>query len=382
MGLFDRISRVVRANLNEKLDNYENNNFGESTAFIVGGTITGAGVSLAVGGMGLVSKYGSVGIGTVGLSTTGAVAGAAAYGAKKAIEDGDTSALGAAAAGAAVGAGVSAVTGGMGLAGMGTAVGIGMAPVTAAGAVAGLGVYGLSRLLGDGDPEKLLEQCIIDMQSDQIHLHQAVASALASFKRTEQQYNQAQNEANKWQCRAKLALQKGDENLARLALERKKVYAKNANALKASLEQQTTQVDTLKRSLIALSSKISEAKTKKDMLKARISAALAQEQLQGTVGRLGTNSAMAAFERMEEKIMMQLARAQAADELVGGDLESQFAVPEQGSDIDDELAALKALISLPPGTTESPPSLPRASDQPALQADDELERLRKLLDQL
>lgn len=80
------------------------------------------------------------------------------------------------------------------------------------------------------------------MQEDLIHLRQAVASALASFKRTEQQYNQAQNEANKWQGRAKLALQKGDENLARQALERKKVYAENANALKASLEQQTTQM--------------------------------------------------------------------------------------------------------------------------------------------
>ena len=47
-----------------------------------------------------------------------------------------------------------------------------------------------------------------------------------------------------------------------------------------------------------------------------------------------------------------------------------------------ELAALKALISLPPSMSESPPSLSQASKQPALQADDEVERLRKQLDQL
>jgi phage shock protein A len=100
---------------------------------------------------------------------------------------------------------------------------------------------------------------------------------------------------------ARLALEKGDENLARQALERKKTYAETANSLKVQVDGQTGQLDTLKRSLVALESKISEAKTKKDMLKARITAAKAQEQLQSTVGKLGTNSATAAFERMEEK---------------------------------------------------------------------------------
>lgn len=241
------------------------------------------------------------------------------------------------------------------------------------------------------DPEKMLEQAILEMQEDLVQLRQGVAQAIASQKRTEQQYNQAQNELNKWDRNARLALQKGDENLARQALERKKTNAETANVLKATLDQQLGQIDTLKRSLIAVESKLSEAKTKKDMLKARISAAKAQEQLQSTVGRLGSNSAMAAFERMEEKVLMQEARAQSAAELVGSDLESKFAALESGSDVDDELAALKAQMSLP-GSAPSQPSLPQAaSDQPAnststpkstQEVDDELERLRKQLDQL
>ncbi len=60
--------------------------------------------------------------------------------------------------------------------------------------------------------------------------------------------------------------------------------------LKPAVDQQVGQIDTLAAASIALESKISEAKTKKDMLKARISAAKAQEQLQTTVGRLGTSS--------------------------------------------------------------------------------------------
>jgi hypothetical protein len=96
---------------------------------------------------------------------------------------------------------------------------------------------------------------------------------------------------------------------------------------------------------MGLESKISEAKTKKDMLKARASAAKANEQLQSTMGQLNTNSAMGAFERMEEKVLMMEAKSQAAGELAGADLESQFAALEAGGDVDDELAAMKAQLA-------------------------------------
>ncbi|AFZ30386.1 phage shock protein A (PspA) family protein [Gloeocapsa sp. PCC 7428] len=234
------------------------------------------------------------------------------------------------------------------------------------------------------DPEKMLEQSLLEMQEDLVQLRQSVAQAIAAQRRTEQQYNQSQNEANKWQRNAQLALQKGDENLARQALERKKTYAETANALRGSLDQQTSQIDTLKRNLIALESKISEAKTKKDMLKARITAAKAQEQLQGAVGRMGTSSAMAAFERMEEKVMLQEARAQSAAELATDNLESQFAALEAGSDVDDELAALKAQMSLPGGAPQQA-SLPPSEQSPTPKSepvDAELEQLKKQLDQL
>ncbi|MBD2771228.1 PspA/IM30 family protein [Iningainema tapete] len=233
------------------------------------------------------------------------------------------------------------------------------------------------------DPEKMLEQAILEMQEDLVQLRQGVAQAIAAQKRTEKQYNDAQNEINKWQRNAQLALQKGDENLARQALERKKTFTDTENALKGSLDQQTTQVETLKRNLIQLESKISEAKTKKEMLKARITAAKAQEQLQGMVRGMNTSSAMAAFERMEEKVMLQEARAQSLGELAGQDLETQFAKLESGSDVDDELAALKAQMSLPGGSA-SQPKLPQQTSAPKSNevVDAELESLRKQLDQM
>ncbi|MEH1828741.1 PspA/IM30 family protein [Nostoc sp.] len=237
------------------------------------------------------------------------------------------------------------------------------------------------------DPEKMLEQAILEMQEDLVQLRQGVAQAIAAQKRSEKQYSDAQNEINKWQRNAQLALQKGDENLARQALERKKTYTDTSAALKASLDTQSTQVETLKRNLIQLESKISEAKTKKEMLRARITTAKAQEQLQNMVSGMNTSSAMSAFERMEEKVLMQEARAQSAGELAGADLESQFARLEGSSDVDDELAALKAQM-LPPATPQNQAQLPPQQQTPAPNpksnevVDAELDSLRKQLDQL
>ncbi|MEA5538817.1 PspA/IM30 family protein [Limnoraphis robusta Tam1] len=236
------------------------------------------------------------------------------------------------------------------------------------------------------DPEKILEQTVLEMQEDLVQLRQAVAQAIASQKRSQQQYNQAQSQANQWLSRAQLALQKGDENLAREALQRKKSYEEQANTIKLTLDGQTTQVEALKRNLIQLESKISEAKTKKNMLKARAQAAKANEQLQGMLGGINnTSGGMAAFERMEEKVLQMEARSNAAGELAGADLESQFKALEAGN-VDDDLAALKAQMQLGPAQTQAqlPPSQASTPQTPAqkTEVDAELEELRKQLDNL
>lgn len=216
--------------------------------------------------------------------------------------------------------------------------------------------------------KKQLDPFVIDIQLEQFR--SSYLMAIAALSRTEQKCSQAQSEVDKWQRRAKLALQKGDENLARLALERKKGFVTTTNMLNTQLQEQTAHVDSLKRRLSLLEIKVSEAK----------------EQLQSTVGRISTSSAMAAFERMEEKVLLQEARAQSAQELVGADLESQFAQLEVSSDVDDELAALKELMSRGPAKSSNQLFLPQASALSSAKSnqviDSEIEQLRKQLDQL
>jgi phage shock protein A len=230
------------------------------------------------------------------------------------------------------------------------------------------------------DPEKILEQSIIDMQEDLVQLRQAVAQAMAALKRQEQQYAQAQTQATEWERRAMLALQKGDENLAREALNRKKTHSDSVAALKPAFDQQTAQVELLKKNLVALEGKISEAKTKKEMLKARVQSAKAQENLNNMLGKINTNSASAAFERMEERVMMAEAKASATAELGMDNLEAQFAVLESGSDVDDELAALKAKMIA--ASAPAPALSPADANKPSVGTliDSELESLRKQID--
>jgi phage shock protein A len=243
------------------------------------------------------------------------------------------------------------------------------------------------------DPEKVLEQALMDMQDNFVQMKQAVATAIAQQKRTQQQLANNQREAQTWEDRAKLALQKGEEDLARQALTRKKGFADTVNTLQAQMDQQTTQVDALKKNLMMLESKIAEAKTKKDMLKARAQAAKANEQLQSTMNTMSTSSAMAAFERMEDKVIQLESRSQAAAELAGSQLESQFAMLES-SDVDLELQAMKLQLegtstpqaSLPADKSATAPAASTPRDKPVNDVIDaealELINLKKQIDSL
>ncbi|MEN9201734.1 MAG: PspA/IM30 family protein [Thermostichus sp. DG_1_6_bins_120] len=231
------------------------------------------------------------------------------------------------------------------------------------------------------DPEKILNQTIQDMSEDHYQMRQAVAQAIASQKRMERQYEQALQSVNEWQSRAELALRNNNEALAREALVRKKTFSETAQSMKRQLDEQTKQVETLKANMIKLESKISEAKTKKDMLIARARSAKASQQINEVIGRVNTTNAFAAFERMEEKVNALEAQSAAVAELSVDRLENQFAALEAGgSDVDHELMMLKAAVQgqLPSGEKKQPAAQSFEGDK----VDLELENLRKELDQL
>ncbi|KAK8275431.1 hypothetical protein V6Z12_D10G137300 [Gossypium hirsutum] len=209
------------------------------------------------------------------------------------------------------------------------------------------------------DPEKILDQAVLEMNDDLVKMRQATAQVLASQKRLENKFKAAQQASEDWYRKAQLALQKGEEDLAREALKRRKSFADNANSLKAQLDQQQTVVDNLVSNTRLLESKIQEAKSKKETLKARAQSAKTATKVNEMVGNVNTGSALAAFEKMEEKVLAMESEAEALGQLTTDDLEGKFALLESTS-VDDDLAKMKRELSgssqkgeLPPGRTVS-----------------------------
>ena len=134
---------------------------------------------------------------------------------------------------------------------------------------------------------------------------------------------------------------------------------------------------------MALESKISEAKTKKNMLQARAKSAKASQELQKTLGGIDTSGAMSAFERMETKVLDMEAESQAVAELGGFGIEQQFAELEASSGVEDELAMLKAQMTpaaLP--ASDVPNQLPESETGSETVVDAELEEIRSQLKEI
>ncbi|DBA88895.1 TPA: hypothetical protein ACH3X2_000137 [Trebouxia sp. C0005] len=240
--------------------------------------------------------------------------------------------------------------------------------------------YANSVVSGAEDPEKMLDQAVNEMQNDLVRLRQASAQVIASQRQLEAKYSQAKDTSDQWYRRAQLALEKGDEGLAREALSRRKGYDDNAKTMKVQLDAQVKAVDQLKGNTRMLENKLSEAKSKKDTLKARAKSASTSKQINEMLQGLNTSSASSAFDRMEEKVMALEGESDAAMQLSTSDeLEGKFARLE-GDDVDAELSAMKKGMLGNGGSSKSKQSLPegRSEGRPYKDAIDwELEELRR-----
>lgn len=223
------------------------------------------------------------------------------------------------------------------------------------------------------DPEKMLNQALIDMQQQLVESKKQVAVAIADEKRLAKQLENEKSDSAEWERKAMLAIKAGDDELAKEALSRKAEHDKLVTGFQQQWDGQKSAVDQLKASLKQLSRKIEDAKRKKNLLIARSKRAAAQKSIANTMSGMDENSAFEDMKRMEEKIDRMEAEASATYELAsetsGNALDQKFAALES-VEADDALAALKAKMglteeaeSLPPAQTEQSADLPAKEAQ-------------------
>jgi phage shock protein A len=203
------------------------------------------------------------------------------------------------------------------------------------------------------NPEKMLNQIILDMRDQLAKAKREVAAAIADERKLKSQVEAEVKQARDWQHRAMLAVKENRDDLAKQALIRQQEHTERAQVLQQTWETHSAETEKLKGSLRQLNDKIEEAKRKRNLLVAKQKRAQAQRRIHETMSGLSDTSAFETFNRMAEKIEDEerrtLAQAEVTEAIAGDTLESQFLKLEAGTggaDVEDRLMALKAEMGL------------------------------------
>jgi len=203
------------------------------------------------------------------------------------------------------------------------------------------------------NPEKMVKQLIREMEQSIAEIKAAAANALANQKKLERKQAENAAEAQQWENRAALALEKGDEGLARQALRRKKIYADLQQCFAEQVESQERTVEALKASLDALHAKLDEAKARAKLVIARSRRTKVQKKVARTMGKVGDASAFREFERMAERVDDDELTLAAAAELDVDTLEEKFRSEEEDAEIEFELQELRERVGKEGAPAES-----------------------------
>jgi phage shock protein A len=215
------------------------------------------------------------------------------------------------------------------------------------------------------NPEKMLNQIIVDMRDQLVKAKQQVAAAIADEKRLRDQADDEARQATDWMAKAELAVRQTHDDLAKAALVRHGEHLTHHQQLELTWQAHQSETEKLKASLRELNDKIEEAKRKKNLLLARQRRAQAQKRIAETMSSMSEKSAFEAFARMEEKIAtnerMIKASVEIDEEFSGDRLQRDFKALEKAhgsASADAQLMALKQKMGILPA--------PSAPDQKQL----------------
>jgi len=192
------------------------------------------------------------------------------------------------------------------------------------------------------EPEKMLKQLILDMENQLLQVKTQVAVAMADQHLLEKKQAENETKAAEWMRKAELAVDKKQDDLARAALERHQSYTEMAVSFNEQLSNQRVEVENLKSALAKLQQKLSEAKSRIDLLIAQHRRSRAVTRASDAQLAAGERSTLAAFDRMKQKVLRGEAVSQAKSEMVKDDLDGRLAKLEREDRIEQMLAELKA----------------------------------------
>ncbi|HYQ41415.1 MAG TPA: PspA/IM30 family protein [Polyangiaceae bacterium] len=218
------------------------------------------------------------------------------------------------------------------------------------------------------DPRKSLEQTLLEMREQILAARREVVSGVASEKQLRKKVEELDQEVEKWNGRAELAVRSNDDALAREALLQKRRAVGERDRAEAQRGEQRAAALEMKEALENMERKVKEFELRKGTIAARAQQAKAGGGVEG-LGKVGGGaSAFDEFRRMEDKIetaehtvlaQSEVDAALAPTSPTGmsrAEVEAKFRALESGtsadpaappkSEVDDELSALKKRIRI------------------------------------
>lgn len=174
------------------------------------------------------------------------------------------------------------------------------------------------------DPEKLIRLIIQEMEDTLVEVRSSSARVLADRKAATRRVEQLQAEADSWEQKAKLAISKGREDLARAALQEKRDIEEELEAVSAELAATDEHIAQLNDEIGKLQAKLNDAKAKKKALVMRTQTVESRIKVKRQVNRDALDQAFGRFEHFERRM---------------DNLESQLEVMDMGKDVAPSLAA-------------------------------------------
>ena len=191
------------------------------------------------------------------------------------------------------------------------------------------------------EPEKMLKQVILDMENQLMQVKTQVAISIADLHLLERRAAETALKADDWMRKAQLAVEKGQDDLARVGIERSLESRKLAGNFQQQIADQKAQSDSLRTAFLSLEGKLVEARAKAELLMATHRRAKANGDATKAQLGLQAGATAGAWDRMNRKVQRAEALGQATAELAGEDIEGRFAALEKEDEVDRLLAELK-----------------------------------------
>ena len=137
------------------------------------------------------------------------------------------------------------------------------------------------------DPEKMARQLVLDMENQLMQVKTQVAMAIADQHLLNKKVTAEEDANAQWVRKAELAVSKGQDEMARAALERSLNHRRMADGLREQLADQTTEADTLRGAYTRLQQKLTETQGRVELLTTQLRRNRATRKGRRSPGRVG-----------------------------------------------------------------------------------------------